>query len=141
MGVTINSNRSVFRPNSTGLWSDVNPSTLHQNLLHQNYLGGNNPKNYYGNDTYSVEPSSRIDRPAMFHDIDYDKLNITGLKGMLTSTAAIPADLTLIGSEYALTLDDTVPLGEKFEAFGIAVGVTILTAPKTIMYGVSQYFK
>ncbi len=122
---------------TTEMKTSVDPSTLGQNIIHKNYFGPDNPKDYNGSDTYNVSPKDKIDRSGMIHDISYEKLGVTGFKGMATAPSALPADFTLISSLFSISVDDSVNLKEKAEALAGALGIIAIIAPKTI---VTSYF-
>ncbi|MCA1745673.1 MAG: LysM peptidoglycan-binding domain-containing protein, partial [Bacteroidales bacterium] len=61
----------------------LDPSTIGQNLLGLTYPGGNNPRTYADDYSYSYVPKRLSEYPAIGHDRRYDNLGTAGAKGLL----------------------------------------------------------
>ena len=72
-----------------------NENTKNKNLFGTNYVGHNNPKNTNGNDNYSLPPINEADANALEHDLRYDNMKVSGLRGLLKETSAILQIMTL----------------------------------------------
>ncbi|GAA3943761.1 hypothetical protein GCM10022406_27980 [Hymenobacter algoricola] len=94
----------VFRIPSAYCENCVNPSTLNNNLLGLSYPGGDNPKDFKDNYSYSYKPSSQVEYPAIGHDRRYDNLKITGAKGLLMDPRSIGADYQFVAESYSISL-------------------------------------
>jgi hypothetical protein len=117
--------------------NDLDPSTVGKNLLGLTYPGGNNPRTYAGNYTYSYVPKRLSEYPAIGHDRRYDNLGISGAKGLLTDTRAIGADLRFVTEEFTIALSPLSDPVSQIQAYTLGVGLGLLILPKTI-YEFSQ---
>jgi RHS repeat-associated protein len=106
----------------------VNAKTLHQNLMGSSYIGGNNPKDYSGDENYDYIPYESSELPAMRHDLAYNKANAKGASDALTNTsdAVIKADFRLIKEEFEIANNPKEPLSERNRARATAIGFRII---------------
>jgi hypothetical protein len=84
-----------------------------------------------------VAPTGLTDLGAKWHDLDYDKIGTTGIKGVLTDTRAIGADYRLVAFSLFVAGNGNLQTTAADRAKGLAVGIGIGIAslPKTIGYG------
>lgn len=120
---------------------DLTPDALDTRTLNQqwggwlgkmSYPGGDNPKKYNGKDDYSYKPGNIVEYPGMMHDLKYDKMGITGFKGLATSTKAINADYTFVAQELALSLSPGLSLKQRARAYILGTGLGLVALPKTL---------
>jgi hypothetical protein len=115
--------------------SDLDPSTIGHNLLWLSYPGGNNPRTYSGDYTYSYVPENAAEYPAIGHDRRYDKLGISGLNGLLTDQRACGADMRYVLENMAITYSPTsyYSLTERVDALILGTGLGLMSLPKTLL--------
>ncbi|MBG6063164.1 RHS repeat-associated protein [Flavobacterium sp. CG_9.1] len=133
-------NESVVKPKTVEevkghKGEELNPSTVGQNLPllggRSTYAGGDNPKTYNKDYTYSYVPTMITDYPAIGHDRRYDNLGITGKRGLFFDTRAIGADWKFVSEQFqlAVIMPDQVT---KSNALILGVGLGAFAIPKTI---------
>jgi len=110
----------------------LDPSTLGQNFLWLSYPGGNNPRTYSGDDSYSYVPSRLSEYPAIGHDRRYNNLGIAGPKGLFTDTRAIGADWRFVWEELSIASNPFVDPISRMQAGILGLGVGGFALPKTI---------
>lgn len=81
------------------------------------YPGGNNPRTYAGDYSYSYVPKRLSEYPAIGHDRRYDNLGTAGAKGLLTDTRAIGADWRFVGEELSIALNPFNDSVSRMQAF------------------------
>ena len=111
----------------------LDPRTLNHNII-GSYPGSNNPKKYCGQDDYSYVPSNPVEIPAMIHDLEYDRLKIKGLEGLLKSEKSIPADWRFVMQEMAIGLNSRYDPVTRFQGRLLGIGLGVLALPKTFQY-------
>ena len=115
----------------------LDEKTKNKNLFGTNYVGHNNPKNTNGNDNYSLPPINEADANALEHDLRYDKMKVSGLRGLLEETSAIGADYVFVFKQFKTAF--LSPYNIQNSATGVVSGIFIgiVAFPKTI-YQLSQ---
>ena len=115
----------------------LDEKTKNKNLFGTNYVGHNNPKNTNGNDNYSLPPINEADANALEHDLRYDKMKVSGLRGLLEETSAIGADYDFVFKQFKTAF--LSPYNIQNSATGVVSGIFIgiVAFPKTI-YQLSQ---
>jgi hypothetical protein len=109
----------------------LDPSTVGKNFFGLSYPGPNNPMTYGGKPDYTTVPKVWSEYPAIGHDRRYDKLGITGAKGLLLDSRALYADLQFIAEEKAIFLNPGTPLFDRATAGLFSFGMSIAIIPKT----------
>ncbi|GAB4258812.1 MAG: hypothetical protein Kow0079_16020 [Vicingaceae bacterium] len=96
-------NRLNIRKNILGEYVKGNNEIMklnHENWLNSIYIGPDNPEygRFFKKPDYRREPKDLLDKAAMIHDQDYDKLQASGIKGALFQINTVFADIKLIAA-------------------------------------------
>lgn len=118
--------------NATNCPDCLDPSTIGQNLLGLTYPGGDNPKTYAGDYSYSYVPTRLSEYPAIGHDRRYDNLGTLGVKGLLTDTRAIGADWRFVREELFIASSPYADPISRLQAGILGIGLETAALPKTI---------
>ena len=108
-------------------------STIGQNLLGLSYPGGDNPKTFSGDYSYSYVPKRLSEYPAIGHDRRYDNLNVSGASGLFTDPRAIGADWRFVFEEYTIVANPAANPIDRFQAFILGTGLGFASLPKTLL--------
>lgn len=127
-GVTVTSTAK----NKNNCPTCLDPSTVGQNLLGLTYPGGNNPKSFNGQYNYSYVPTNMAEYPAIGHDRRYDRLNISGVKGLLTDRRAIGADWRFVKEQLQIATFPYFDPKSRIDAAALGIGLGLCALPKTI---------
>ena len=112
--------------------NSLDPSTVGNNLFGLSYPGGDNPKDYSDEFTYSVIPSDLSEYPAIGHDRRYDNLKTEGVSGLLMNTKAIGADWKFVSEEFSIFSNNSMPIKTRIYSGTLGVGLGVAAFPKTI---------
>ncbi|PWS29300.1 sugar-binding protein [Pedobacter yonginense] len=122
---------------------DLTPEALDPRTLNQqwygllgdlSYPGGDNPKKYNGKYDYSYQPTNIVEYPGIWHDLNYDKAGINGIKGLATSPKVINADWTFVGQELFLAAHPMLSVKQRAQALILGAGLGIIALPKTQVF-------
>lgn len=94
----------------------VDASTLYKNLFGSSYIGGDNPKDYRGRDSYQFKPIGEAEAAAYQHDKDYDKIGANATKDAFFNTKTYEADRKLADRSKAVMNNTNLPLWERNRA-------------------------
>lgn len=90
---------------------------------------------YSGDYTYSYVPTNAAEYPAIGHDRRYDRLDINGLKGLLTDPRASGADMRYVFENMAIAYfpGPGYSLTERANAWILGAGLGVMALPKTVI--------
>ncbi|TAF91850.1 MAG: hypothetical protein EAZ47_09455, partial [Bacteroidetes bacterium] len=105
----------------------VNPETIGLS-----YPGGNNPRSFDRNYSYSYFPTDLSEFPAIGHDRRYDNLRITGASGLLLNTKSIGADWRFVYEELSIAINPQLRSKDRLHAGLLGIGLGLCSLPKTL---------
>ncbi|NUQ80679.1 MAG: hypothetical protein HUU10_03625, partial [Bacteroidetes bacterium] len=118
----------------------VNPTTLKQNILNENYPGGDNPKSIEGHDWWGrIKGDTFVDLPAQLHDAAWTRMGLHADKygiTLATTTTSYLADWRFVGQNLYLATKHvrSSPL-LSMKAYSIGIGFAAIIYPKSVLIG------